>query len=172
MRSALLLFFCTCISLLVSAQSFGPGYILVSGGAEFGAGYVILDDPDPISDVNGSTVFRNIPINLEVGVTEHMGIGLNYRKCSYLGNTDSVKSKANEYGFFYNYHFVVTKQTNSFAGVRLALSDFSFEKTRTSELFRKSGPALQIYGGVNMLILSNLGLQFTLGLNTATYQDG
>jgi hypothetical protein len=153
-------------------QSFGPGYVMICGGLEYGAAFVVLDDPDATTETTGSQIFRNLPANLEVGINEHMGIGIQFRKCTYLGEGDSVKAKSNDYSIFFNYHFVVTQQTNSFAGVKVGMSDFSFEKTRTAETFEKQGPAFQLYGGVNMLILSKIGLQLTLGLNSSIYKDG
>ncbi|MFM7217959.1 MAG: hypothetical protein ACKO1U_08080 [Bacteroidota bacterium] len=154
------------------AASFGPGYVMIGGGLEYGAAFVILDDPDATTESNGYQIFRNVPAALEVGINEHMGMGLQFRKCKYLGEGDSIKAGSIDYGIFFNYHFVVTNQTNSFAGIRAGISDLSFEKTRTAETFEKKGPAFQLYGGVNMLIVSKLGLQLTLGLNSSIYKDG
>lgn len=132
----------------------------------------MLDDPDPNAKNSGANIARNIPFSLEIGIAERMGLGVQYRMDKYLNNTDSARADSKDFNLLLNYHFIVTQQTNSFVGLRVGVSNFSFEKSRTSETFESTGPAVQLCAGANMLIRSKLGLQFTLGFNSFIYSDG
>jgi hypothetical protein len=160
------------IAIPAPAQSFFPGIVMVTGGIEFGGYQVMLDDPDPNAKNSGANLSRNLPFSLEVGIAERMGLGVQYRNDKYLNNTDSARAESNDFSLLFNYHFVVTQQTNSFVGLRVGMSDFSFEKSRTSETFESKGPAFQLCAGANMLIRSKIGLQFTLGMNSFIYSNG
>ena len=161
-----------CITPRLFGQSFFPGIVLLTGGVEFGGAAVALDDPSPTAINSGVAMFRNLPMALEVGIAERMGIGIQYRIDKYLNHTDSVRAKGNDYNLMFNYHFVVTHQTNSFIGFRTGLSDFSFEKPRTGETFEKKGGNLQLVAGVNMMFRHRLGLQLTFGANSFLYPNG
>jgi hypothetical protein len=156
----------------IKGQNSLRGIVLLNGGLEFGAGMVALDDPSPEAKNTGGALYRSIPLGIEVGITDHAGIGIQYRKTEYKNNTDSVRANAGEVQLLFNYHLVTTKQTNSFIGIKTGWSDFKFEKTRNAAVFHKSGIALQMCGGVNMLFIKNMGMQVSLGVNSLLYPNG
>ncbi len=153
-------------------QSFFPGIVQVTAGVGFGGGPTVISDPSPTATNTGAAIYRTLPFAAEFGISPHMGIGLQYRKDKYVNNTDSVNALANNFSLLYNYHFVITHQTNSFVGFKAGISDFTFEKVRTPDVFEKTGPILQLCGGVNMFIQSKIGLQLNFGWNTLIYRNG
>lgn len=165
-------FFLSLLAGEANAQSFYPGMVMIQGGAEFGAAATQLDDPSPTAEVTGIAMFRNLPFGLEVGVAERFGIGFQYRMDKYLNHTDSVRASARDYCLVFNYHPVVTTQTNSFIGLKAGISNFEFEKNRNGSTFEKQGSCLQLCTGVNMLFLNHMGLQLSFGVNGLLYHHG
>lgn len=154
------------------AQHTLKGMVFLNAGMEFGGGLVTLDDPFPGTKTSGGTLFRAFPLALEVGISDHIGMGFEYRKMEYRNHLDSIRANSNDFLLLFNYHLITTKQTNSFTGLKAGLSDFQFEKIRNAAVFQKKGVALQLYGGVNMLFVKNLGMQISLGLNSLLYPKG
>lgn len=159
-------------SIRTAGQSFFPGIVQVTGGVGFGGGPTIASDPSPNAKNTGAAIYRTLPIAAEIGLTPHMGLGFQFRSDKYMNNTDSVNAIANNYSLLYNYHFVVTHQTNSFVGLKTGISRSAMEKVRTPEVFEKTGALVQLCAGVNMLIQSKIGLQLNLGWNTLIYRNG
>lgn len=156
----------------IFAQSFFPGIVQVTAGVGFGGGPTIIEDPSPTAKTTGAAIYRTLPFSAEIGLSNHMGIGFQFRSDKYVNNTDSVNALASNYSLICNYHFVVTHQTNSFVGIKTGISNFTFEKVRTPDIFEKKGPVLQLCAGVNMFIQSKIGLQLNLGWNTMIYRNG
>lgn len=151
----------------VMAQSFQKGNINVDIGIGFGiygtsqtftntltfGGVTTLDK----SDTTDATASRVIPINLEYGLTDKIGIGLDFTYGSYfINDSDKVSLesvKAYDFGPRLNYHLLNSNRNDLMIGVGIGFSTISWDFN-----------SVDITNPLEPELASGAGFYWTLGL--------
>ncbi len=157
---------------ITSAQSFERGDFIISAGVDLGVYDTEGFEPgDSIKNL-GDAMSGVIPIGIEFGLTNNIGIGFQFRPNSYASNKDSSSAKNTDFSLMLNYHFLRTESFNLQLGVKYGLSNFNYTNKIDLGEFNATGGHLQLDLGANFFIGDHFGFNVHAGYNKLSYKNG
>ncbi|TAH42658.1 MAG: hypothetical protein EYC69_05320 [Bacteroidetes bacterium] len=156
----------------LNAQSFERGDVIFGAGISLGIyGTEGFDPETNIRETDGA-LNRIIPLSIEFGLTNNIGIGAEVRLNKYASNKDSASAKNNDYSLMLNYHFFRTSFFNMQLGIKYGLSTFNYTNKIDLGEFNATGQNFQAIIGANFFPGEHIGFNINAGFNSLTYKDG
>lgn len=157
---------------LLHANSFERGSIIISAGIDLGIYGTESFDPAAELKETDAAVSRLIPIGVEIGLTNNLGVGAQVRLNSYASNKDSASADNNDYSLMLNYHFFRSSFFNMQFGVKYGLSQFNYTNKIDAGEFNATGSNLQFELGANFFPGDHIGFNVHAGYNRLSYKNG
>ena len=154
------------------AQSFERGDLIFSAGIDLGVYSTEGFNPADTIKNTDAAVSTIIPLGLEFGLTNHLGIGFQVRPNSYASNKDSSSAKNTDFSLMLNYHFLRSRFFNMQIGLKYGFSKFNYTNKIDQGEFNATGGHFQADLGANFFPGKHIGFNVHAGYNYLRYNNG